>query len=654
MCSMDANAKLYAQKLSYRRNGSPAQYLSQPWFIRAPYRVYEPRYACELEPMICGERVFGSIARDIKRAKQSVDIITWGFDPGMVLVRGGAAEAGQRLGDLLKEIATRSECPVKVRILVWHDDVAAQRMMNNMPGYYGRLYPAIGSGTCGFYSDAHRRFNEAWFDEILSIPDSNIHFHVRDIPPSLVAGALLDEHLPEGLVTSVGGIAATMYGTHHQKMILIDYEQPQAAVGYVMGHNSITEFWDTEHHVFRDPRRERIYRKEEGKIRKHAEPDLPPKNDIAYGYRMSERGKRDSAEAARIFIENNSHIAKPFQDVSCRVRGPVLYDLNHNFCQAWQESLPASSLFVDIIRLAPLPSTKRATQAARQIAAAAFHKEMDANFIKRRAEISWKAFNLANGMHNVQLLRTQPLHGEKDVKECYANLTRQMQHYIFIQNQYIQYAEWADHLINCVSKMRKAGVNKPVYVFLLTSTPEKDGMDLPTYEVVKKVGLSETMKVEHSEAIAQAKKGKGELPISTEEFQRHGINVVMCSLWTCAEKESLKCDDYEEIYIHAKVAIVDDAAFTIGSANLNLRSMAMDSELNILSEAKDVAYQLRTALFRQCSGESGPEHFGDMKKTFGRWSTIASANWGRKCAGTALQAELLPFHVSRKPGSTVI
>lgn len=654
MCSMDANANLYTQKLSYRRNGAPSQCLAQPWFIRAPYRVYGPRYGCDLEPMICGEHVFASIAKDLENAKHSVDIITWGFDPGMVLVRNGAAETGQRLGDLLKEVAMRRESPVKVRILVWHDDVAAQRMMNNMPGYYGRLYPAIGAGKCGFYSDSHRRYNEQWFDQILWGPDSNIHFHVRDISVLHVAQALIGESLPDGLFTSIDGLVGATYGTHHQKMMLIDYETPQLAVGYVMGHNSITEFWDTEHHVFRDPRRERIYHNEEGTVRKLAEGNMPSKDDIAYGYLVSERGKRQHAEMVRIFIENSSHIAKPFQDVSCRVRGPVLYDLNHNFCQAWQESLPPSSIFADIIRLTPIPPIKIATEAVRKLAAVAFHKEMDSEFIKRRAAISWKAFNLANGRHNVQLLRTQPMHGEKDVKECYANLTRQMRHYIFIQNQYIQYADWADHLINCVGRLRRDGFKKPIYVFLLTSTPEKDGMDSPTYEVANQIGMSATMKIEHSEALDRAKKGKGKQPISPAELQKQGINVVMCSLWTCAEKEKLSWDEYEEIYIHAKVAVVDDAAFTIGSANLNLRSMAMDSELNVLSEAKDVAYQLRAELFKQCSGQMGPEQFGDMAKTFDDWFDIASQNLKFKNSGARLLEELLPFHVDRKPGSPVV
>ena len=45
-----------------------------------------------------------------------------------------------------------------------------------------------------------------------------------------------------------------------------------------------------------------------------------------------------------------------------------------------------------------------------------------------------------------------------------------------------------EHLIECVGRLRSAGYLKPIYVFILTSTPENDGMDLPTYDVASKVG----------------------------------------------------------------------------------------------------------------------------------------------------------------------
>jgi phosphatidylserine/phosphatidylglycerophosphate/cardiolipin synthase-like enzyme len=186
---------------------------------------------------------------------------------------------------------------------------------------------------------------------------------------------------------------------------------------------------------------------------------------------------------------------------------------------------------------------------------------------------------------------------------------------------------------------------------MLTSTPEKDRLDLPTYDVASKMGMSETMTVEHQKALAMAREGKGEQPITPAQLQRQGINVFMGSLWTCADIEGkLRQTDYEEIYIHAKVAIVDDAAFTIGSANLNLRSMALDSELNVLSDALDVAFKLRRDLFSQCTENAGPAQFADIRDTFSDWQLLAKKNLERMGNGEQLKGQLLPFHVDRKPG----
>jgi phosphatidylserine/phosphatidylglycerophosphate/cardiolipin synthase-like enzyme len=339
--------------------------------------------------------------------------------------------------------------------------------------------------------------------------------------------------------------------------------------------------------------------------------------------------------------------------------GPILYDLNHNFCEAWGKSTRPSGIFEESCWLV-MKATAAVSGRGHQLAALKVMKDRDSKaedigFIKSRQNISLRALSLPTGQHSVQLLRTQPLYGEKAVKECYANLTRQTLHYIFIQNQYIQYQDWADHLIECVGRLREAGYLRPIYVFMLTSTPESDGMDWPTYDVASKVGMSETMRVEHEKALKEARKKKIKPPITAAELADHGINVFMGSLWTCAETGGkLRPEDYEEIYIHAKVAVVDDAAFTIGSGNLNLRSMALDSELNVLSEAKDVAYQLRTDLFSQCTGKMGPVQFGDMTETFKDWNDMATTNADSKTSGAKLKSQLLPFYVDRKTGSPVV
>lgn len=180
-------------------------------------------------------------------------------------------------------------------------------------------------------------------------------------------------------------------------------------------------------------------------------------------------------------------------------------------------------------------------------------------------------------------------------------------------------------------------------------------MDRPTHEVAGRIGQSQTMPRLHAEAVKSAERGGTRPPISEAEMVRSGINVVMSSMWTCSiTSERLLPSDYEEIYIHTKVAIVDDAAFTAGSTNLNLRSMALDSELNLLSNAADVAYDLRTKLFNQCLGLSGPSMYGNMEEIFRDWQDSQKDNLDLANTGKKLSSHLLSFYVDRKPGSSLI
>ncbi len=660
---MDENRDLYKQTLSYNVAIGPYQCLAAPWWIRAWHPVYEPRHRCELKALNCGQDVFAQIHADIFAAERSVDIVTWGFDPGMVLIRQGSAENGMRFGDLLKLAATRTymdngvEKPFIVRLLLWHDDALSHSLMTNNPGYYGWHIPSINLSP-RYLGDAHEKYNFAWFDEVRAGHYPNIHLRVRKVPLAHVQPALAGETYDIGLK----GVAAKIYASHHQKMVLIDYEAPARSIGYVMGHNSTTDFWDTATHKFQDPLRETIYSKNPCELDKDNPFDVIS-DDAAeiYWKAMQRPGKPTSSkkmERVTRFMKEHSSVAKPYQDVSLRVRGPILHDLNHNFCQGWTDSTEKSATLKLALQLTPpaLPLVK----AAEAIVAAVTEKNShlpraEDDFIKQRKALAWSAFKLGDGKHSAQLIRTQPMYGEKGIKECYANLTRLIRHYMFIQNQYVQYEAWATQLKKCVAELRSfgAGYAAPIYVFILTSTPESKGMDRPTYSVAKELGQSHTMPVEHKEAVEMARRGKARMPINPQELAESGINVVMGSLWTC-EISARGPAAYEEIYIHSKVAIVDDAAFTLGSANLNVRSMALDSELNVLSQAMDVAYDLRTALFNQCTGAPGPRQFGDMKAHFNEWTKLAKQNLSSIENGLALKGQLVQFHVEREPGSPII
>lgn len=651
--SMDENEKLYHQKLCYNENVGPYQCLSSPWWVRtSKHGTYPPRHACELNPLVCGEDVFRHIHDDLLKAQHTVDIITWGFDPGMVLVRDGWAENGTRYGDLLKQIATRADNPVTVRLLLWHDDAASYAIQKNNPGYYGGRMPTIG-GYAGYFGETHDGYNRAWFDEIIAGKVPTILLHTRKVALEFRGPALEGERYRS---SAVKGTLGSIYPTHHQKMILIDYETPECAVGYVMGHNSTTDFWDTAGHRFKDPLREILHKKNPAEAVSQWDAVMDEAMD-RYDRQVQtltgqpEQAPRRRAQRMVEFTKKYGFTAKPYQDVSLRVRGPVLYDMNHNFCYGWAEAERATSSLFNALWMTPLGLAAKAAQAVAKAVDKTPEKMPPLMLSRNRLKAA--DFVLRDGQHSAQLMRTYPAYKEKSIKECYANLVRLTQHYIFIQNQYIQYEDWAAYLTTCAEKLRKANYTKPIYVFILTSTPESDGMDLATYDVARQLAQSDAMVKEHGETVERAKQGKTKMPITAEELEKRGIKALMASMWTCAPTPR-SADDYEETYIHAKVAIVDDAAFTLGSANLNVRSMALDSELNLLSQAQDVAFELRRKLFKQCTNKEGPAQFADMGKTFDEWLGLMQDNTDAMGKGWPLFGQIVTFHVDRQPGSPVI
>ena len=106
----------------------------------------------------------------------------------------------------------------------------------------------------------------------------------------------------------------------------------------------------------------------------------------------------------------------------------------------------------------------------------------------------------------------------------------------------------------------------------------------------------------------------------------------------------------EDIYVHSKITIVDDRMIRVGSANFNNRSMGLDSECDLLSEAgrpgKDGAAQtiaeLRADLLAEHLGVSVDTIDAKMAETNSLIRTIEafSSSQGRG---------LVPY-VPDKPG----
>ena len=114
-----------------------------------------------------------------------------------------------------------------------------------------------------------------------------------------------------------------------------------------------------------------------------------------------------------------------------------------------------------------------------------------------------------------------------------------------------------------------------------------------------------------------------------------GVKVHVCTLTAS--------NAWKEVYIHSKVTIIDDVFTVISSANLNTRSMQVDTELGIFTENGAVARKLRKDLWKlhtrdlnkanNAAGKfdnvANPEGMNDpniAKKAFDQWERIMQRN----------------------------
>lgn len=76
--------------------------------------------------------------------------------------------------------------------------------------------------------------------------------------------------------------------------------------------------------------------------------------------------------------------------------------------------------------------------------------------------------------------------------------------------------------------------------------------------------------------------------------------------------------DREDIYVHAKVTIVDDRLLRVGSANLNNRSMGLDSEADVTIDAALPANQHTSPMIAELRNRLVAEHLGVEPEHFAK------------------------------------
>jgi hypothetical protein len=358
----------------------------------------------QLRFFVCGEEGFADIANDIRMAKESIDLCCWGFDPGMELVRGedGTWPRGQTFGDLLIAAGKRF---VTIRLLVWFDGLACGTA-RNMPGYSHGAYPRLDSSKpaelSAIYSLAmgyaaltkplpyrkgqsnapikaeeipllaREEYCHSWYEAATHGLLQGIQVRTRHGSAAHIKASLRTERDQPGALTEgeIERAGLVHVGTHHQKPILIDFafENGRKAVGYVMGLNSVTDYWDTAEHKLEDPRREqggKIAAAEcvqRPKCRQVTDCDQASRcakldqcvhqNNLASSETPASRKRCTALSACPQQSKCKSLTAcvqafrpgflsmKPYQDYACRIGGgQSLIALYNNFVTAWDRAI---------------------------------------------------------------------------------------------------------------------------------------------------------------------------------------------------------------------------------------------------------------------------------------------------------------------------
>jgi phosphatidylserine/phosphatidylglycerophosphate/cardiolipin synthase-like enzyme len=107
---------------------------------------------------------------------------------------------------------------------------------------------------------------------------------------------------------------------------------------------------------------------------------------------------------------------------------------------------------------------------------------------------------------------------------------------------------------------------------------------------------------------------------------------------------------YRPVYVHAKLAIVDDRWWTVGSANLNSRGMHADAEINVSTLDPSGARMLRLRLWQEHTRPQ-VEEIPALNEPVAGLKTLrarARENFERVRTGKALVGHLLPYITHRE------
>lgn len=278
------------------------------------------------------------------------------------------------------------------------------------------------------------------------------------------------------------------------------------------------------------------------------------------------------------------HTRGSTHDVYVELRGPAATDVHHNFNQRWNEASEREHDHGFWLDADDLPFPSRSSASAGDAAVQITRTVRAGLYSDATATPGGEPFAIANG--------------DGSILDQYVAAIDAARHAIYIEDQAIG----SPVVVGRLEEALKRGVD---VTFLVPGIPHPD--------------------------MATARKNPSSAPFF-EQIARLGEHENFLLAGIAGNKPG---GGYYDIYVHAKIALIDDAWATIGSANIANRSFYRDTELNASLWHPETIRALRVDLLEEHLGEDTARL--DARDAMRRYREAARDNAVRRRAGAPIQ-----------------
>lgn len=270
-----------------------------------------------------------------------------------------------------------------------------------------------------------------------------------------------------------------------------------------------------------------------------------------------------------------------WHDAHAIIEGTAARDVEFNFYQRWNSVINRRNLDQDMLLSEPVRNSAQ---------------EPSTRLVQVTRTIPFETYEFAPG------------DGIQSIAQSYANAFSNTKNFLYIENQYL----WLHAFIGVeIADFGPSNPDMELNMDLLAQSLERGAHLILILPDHPNVGRSFTdAGINHLRKLAPqaTKAGRIQVFCLAHSHQREG-NVL-----------------YRPVYVHAKIAIIDDGWSTIGSANLNNRGMRDDAEINVAVLDKDFARDLRILLWAEHLGMLNEEEQFIVSRYLGRQPQYEAAN----------------------------